>query len=117
MRGLEKVFVLWALGYTVVYSCLFVSAAIAQSERAIVALLPFHFLGMVQNVIAFILTIRDLYKRPFPNPNSKVTWTLLILCTGGIGWVVYIFRYALKPRPDAATPSGAPTTQSSAVES
>ena len=117
MRGLEKAFVLWALGYTVVYLCLFVSAAIAQSERAFVALLPFHFLGMLQNVIAFILTIRDLYRRPFQNPNSKVTWTLLILCTGGIGWVVYIFRHALKPRPDALTPSGSLAARGSAVES
>lgn len=53
---------------------------------------------MFINFIAFVLTIRDLYKRPFPKDNDKLTWAILILTTGGIGWAFYIFKHALKPR-------------------
>jgi hypothetical protein len=27
----------------------------------------------------YIIVFRDLYKREFPNPNAKVTWTILLL--------------------------------------
>ena len=72
-------------------------------------LIPFHFLGMAQNFLALFLTLRDLYRRPFPRANQKLIWCILILMTGGIGWVVYVFRHALKPRPteEHAPPSGA----------
>lgn len=64
-------------------------------------LIPCHFLGMAQNFLALFLTLRDLYRRRFPRENQKLIWCLLILATGGIGWVVYVFRYALEPRPTA----------------
>jgi hypothetical protein len=57
-----------------------------------------HFLGMALTIAAFVLTIRDLYKRSFPNPNQKLTWLLLITWTGGIGWLIYLFKYAFKAR-------------------
>lgn len=63
------------------------------------SLLPFHFFGMLMNVVALVLTIRDLYLRSFPKENDKLTWHLLILLTGGIGWIIYVFKYARKPRP------------------
>ena len=44
------------------------------------------------------LILQDLYKRKFDNPNSKLTWLLVILLTGGIGLAIYVFRYAVKPR-------------------
>lgn len=97
-RG-ERLFVLWTLAYMVVYSAVFVSIAYRDVQPSLSWLLTFHFLGMAQNFAALFLTIRDLYKRPFPNPNQKLTWALLILCTGGIGWLVYIFKHAIKPRP------------------
>ena len=59
------------------------------------------FIGGIWGWLCIALAIRDLYLRPFPNPNSKVTWTLLIIMTGGIGCVVYLVKYALKPRPPA----------------
>ena len=106
MRGFERGFVVYALVYIAIYSVVFLGTAICstitETDRAMLVLLPFHFLGMVQNFVALVLTIRDLYKRPFPNPNSKLTWLLLILLTGGIGWIVYLFRHALKPRPAVA---------------
>ena len=62
------------------------------------AIFPPHFLGMALNFAAFIVTMRDLYLRPFGNPYWKLMWLVLILMTGGIGWFVYLFRHAFKPR-------------------
>ena len=100
MRGLERWFVLWSLGYMVVYVPVFliVMARPRASLDSFFYILPFHFLGMIQNFAALILTIRDLYLRSFAHENQKLTWLLLILLTGGIGWIVYVFLYALKPR-------------------
>jgi hypothetical protein len=60
---------------------------------------------MVFNFTALIVTIRDLYLRSFNNPNDKLTWLLLMMLTGGIGWFVYLWRYAFRPRPSVASPS------------
>jgi len=57
-----------------------------------------HVTCMGLNFTTIIITIRDLYKRRFPKANDKLTWLLLMMMTGGIGLVVYIFRYAFKPR-------------------
>lgn len=97
MRGLERAFVIWAIVYMGIYCPVFI--ACAMTDTVFPYLIPFHFLGMIQNLAALILTIRDLYLRPFPDANSKLTWGLLIVATGGIGWIVYVFRYALQPRP------------------
>jgi hypothetical protein len=51
-------------------------------------------------ILALVFTIHDLYQRDFPTSNAKLTWLVLILLTGGIGWIIYIFRHALKPRGD-----------------
>ena len=101
MNRLERAIVLWALGYMAVYLPFVILTIERNPDLDFETIAPFHVLGMVQNFVALILTIRDLYRRPFPCPNDKVTWTLLILCTGGIGGIVYVFRYALKPRPTA----------------
>lgn len=101
MRGFERWFVLWSLAYTAIYVPIFVFfvfRSMGSPNAVFFYILPFHFLGMIQNIIAFILTIRDLYLRPFPQENQKLTWLLLIVLTGGIGWIAYLFLYALKPR-------------------
>jgi hypothetical protein len=98
MGGIERFLVLSALCYMVMYAPVFVYGALFHDHRLMDTLLPFHFTGMALNFVALVLTIRDVYLRTFPNPNSKITWTLLILYTAGIGWLVYIFRHALKPR-------------------
>ena len=103
MRGFERWFVLWSLVYMVVYIPVFFIVLVwtmGTQSNAFFYIVPFHFLGMFQNFAALILTIRDLYLRPFSNPNDKLTWLLVILFTGGIGWLVYIFMYALKPRDE-----------------
>ena len=103
MRGFERWFVLWSLGYMIVYFPVFfvvIFSTMATESNAFWYIMPFHFLGMFQNLMALILTIRDLYLRRFPGENDKLTWLLVILLTGGIGWLIYVFMYALKPRAD-----------------
>jgi len=107
MKGLERAVVITALVYMAVYIPYFFVQGYRMSSGVPVsplAIFPLHFLGMALNFVALVLTIRDLYLRPFANPNSKLTWLLLILLTGGIGWLVYVFKHALKPRnsPDTS---------------
>lgn len=104
MRGLQRYTVLIAIGNMVIYVPIFLflmmRAESSGIEPKIVTLLPWHFAGMLLNLLAIFATIQDLYLRDFPHPNSKLTWCLLIVFTGGIGWIVYIFKHALKPRPE-----------------
>jgi hypothetical protein len=105
MTGLERGFVIWTLSYMAVYVVVFFvvigRAMSAPNSNTMLYVLPFHFLGMAQNFTALVLTIRDLYLRHFPTENAKLTWLLLILLTGGIGWLIYVFKYAFKPRSAA----------------
>jgi len=98
MRGIPRFVVLLAIANMSIYMPYFFVQFLRDSATIIV---PWHIAGMVLNLTAFVATIRDLYARPFPSPNSKVTWCLLILCTGGIGWIVYVFKHGLRPRTDA----------------
>ena len=95
MHGIQRLIVLLAIGNMAIYMPYFFIQFLRNSPTINV---PWHFAGMLLNLLAFVATIRDLYQRPFPNPNSKVTWCLLILCTGGIGLIVYVFKHALRPR-------------------
>ena len=102
MRGVERFFVLVALVYMAIYiPCFLIAWASmlgSQEPGSFFIILPFHFLGMALNVVALVLTMRDLYLQNFEDENAKLTWALLILMTGGIGWLVYVFKHALKPR-------------------
>ena len=101
MKGLERAIVVAALLYMAFYIPYFFAQTYRISQGINIspyAIFPLHFLAMAFNFLALILTIRDLYLRPFADPNRKLTWLLVILCTGGIGWFVYVFRHAMKPR-------------------
>lgn len=103
MGGIERLIVLGALMYMALYIPFFAygcyaAATDSMNERLWIILVPLHIIGMILNLIALIVTIRDVYLRPFRHENDKLTWILVILFTGGIGWIVYIFRHALKPR-------------------
>ncbi len=76
-----------------------VAAVIAgqPADDYAIVLLPFHFLGMAMGVPMYVIVIRDVYKRTFPTPNSKVTWTILMLLL----WpsiLVYLYKHAFHPR-------------------
>jgi len=107
MTHIERALVLGALIYMAAYlPCFFVVFFMrATSGQFVSVMVPFHMLGLLLNLVAFLLTLRDLYLREFASKNAKVTWTLLILMTAGVGWIVYIFKHALKPR-NQATGSG-----------
>ncbi|REK19439.1 MAG: hypothetical protein DWQ37_01170 [Planctomycetota bacterium] len=66
-----------------------------------------HFIGMALNLAALVVTIADVCRRPFPGPYARytrVTWILLILFTGGIGWLIYAIRFIVwRPAAPAAS--------------
>jgi len=106
MNRAERAIVIAALVYMALYIPYFFVQMYRFSngvQASPLAIFPLHFLGMALNFAALIVTIRDLYLRPFANPNAKLTWLLLILCTGGVGWLVYVFKHALKPRTSLDT--------------
>ncbi len=107
MRGMERFLVLGAIAYMAVYLVLIavyipyplaLSLPPAGVNQRMSWIVPLHFFGILLNFGALVLTIRDLYLRTFPKENYKLTWLLLILLTGGIGWLVYIFKHAQKAR-------------------
>jgi hypothetical protein len=102
MNRIERAIVLAALFYMLVYIPYFFLQVYRiealHADPSLLAIAIPHGIGMFLNFAAIITTFRDLYLRPFPAANDKLTWGLLILMTGGIGWLVYLFRYALKPR-------------------
>ena len=100
MKGIERTIVIIAMTNMAIYMPCFFFLAIRMTPGFPSGMIIWHFAGMILNLIALVITIRDLYLRHFPNANSKVTWCLLITWTGGIGWIVYVFKHALKPRPE-----------------
>lgn len=110
MTRTEKTIVFVAIGNMLIYVPVFAGCMFSDPSALATGLIVWHFAGMILNVAAVIATVRDLYRRTFPNPSSKVTWCLLILFTGGIGWLVYIFKHALKPIPEQRVCEHCPNT-------
>lgn len=105
MTGIHRFIVIAAIGNMAIYVPCFLlefirAVAFDDSQPLSTLMVVWHLVGMFLNLLGLIETIRDLYSRQFPNPNSKVTWCLLILMTGGIGWFAYVARHGLRPRPD-----------------
>ena len=124
MKRYEKAFVIFYMIYMIIYIPTFtVLAAWSEGRSTEIAdqlfrwIIPFHLFGMGLSVPLFIIVIRDRYKREFPNPNSKVTWALLIVGTGGIGLYVYAFKYGFRPRPTIreSSPTALPITEDAHV--
>src|SRR5262245_16414079 len=80
--------------------CIVIACAVLPRDHAHPRVdgIPLHFPGMFLNLVSVTLTIRDLYLRPCPDANQKLTWLILILLTGGVGWLVYVSKYGIKPR-------------------
>lgn len=105
MNRFEKTIVIGFLVYVAAHVVYYVIQMYQDPAGAGVVLgevFPSVLFAMSFDLAAFIVTIRDLYLRPFPDPNSKLTWLLFILCTGGIGWVAYVFRHAIRPRTEGS---------------
>ncbi len=78
MRGAERFFVLGAVVYMAVYiPCFFLVSLDRNPDAAFALIMPFHLVGMLLNLTALVLTIRDLYLRRFDTENAKLTWLLV----------------------------------------
>lgn len=71
------------------------SNPVAAIPNIVKTLLPIVLLLSFSTVI---IVIRDLYKREFENSNSKLTWLIVVSITGGIGLLIYIFKFGNKSR-------------------
>jgi len=98
MNLIERTIVIGALINMAIYVPCFFLLFFPAANGFSHTLIAWHIVGMLLNFVVIVLTIRDLYRRRFANPNSKITWCLLICCTGGIGWIVYVFKHAFRPR-------------------
>jgi hypothetical protein len=111
MGRIERIIVLTAMRYTAVYGLLFLSvfarAMIIGDQYFPLVIIPLHILGIALGLVAFGVTLRDLYLRPFPKRYWKFIWFFLIIYTGGIAWCVYIFKHAFKPRNSLELPAQA----------
>lgn len=100
MNRTERSIVIAVLANMVIYIPSFFALLFILDEPLVDFRIVFawHFTGMTLNLIALVVTLRDLYLRTFPEQNTKLLWCILILCGGGIGWLIYIFAIAFKPR-------------------
>jgi hypothetical protein len=73
-----------------------------------------HLFGMFLGLPLLFIVFRDLYKRHFPNPNSKITWTLLILLVNPFGTIAYLYKHGFRPRPSPGSNTGHSAIASSA---
>ena len=94
MNKAEKAFCVLYIVYMLIYWPFFLLI-----PRYFEEIFPFHILLMVLGLVLIIIVMRDIYKRDFPNPNTKVTWTILIFVTG-IAIFPYLFLHGFKPRPN-----------------
>jgi hypothetical protein len=95
MNKAEKAFCVLYIVYMLIYMPCFILLMPRHFEE----IFPFHILGMFLGLVLIIIVMRDIYKRDFPNPNTKVTWTILIFVTG-IAIFPYLFLHGFKPRPN-----------------
>ena len=105
MNRIEKGFSIFYWTYLLLYiGCFILLAATGWMEHAFPLVIPFHVLGMLLGLVMLFVVIRDIYKRDFPDPNTKVTWTILILMFMP-SILVYLYQHGFRPRP-AAVPHG-----------
>ena len=103
MGKLEKLYVIFSLAYTLVYSYFFFN--LIESPENFERIIPFHILGMVLSLGFIIVIIRDVFKRKFPTPNAKAMWAILLI----IFWpivLIYLPKYGFKPRDTVPEPGG-----------
>jgi hypothetical protein len=94
----ERVIVVFCLVYLVVYMAFFFAVFTAETVFENPLILPFHFFGMALSILMVILVVRDVYKRPFRDPNAKATWALLIVFGNIITIPIYLWKYGFRPR-------------------
>lgn len=113
MNRYERWFAIWTLSYMVIYALFFVGCAVwcllisrnrdfapeNHVPGGLSTLFVLHSIGMFQAFALFLLTVRDLFRRSFSS-SERVIWLILFFYTGGICWMIYLFKYAFKPLPN-----------------
>jgi hypothetical protein len=97
MSKVEKFIAFSAL----IYAALYVPAFVIFSGGRMGIFMPLHVLAMASVIAVVVLAYKDLWQRPFASPGDKLKWLAAMLLFGPM-IVVYLFRYACKPRPSAA---------------
>lgn len=97
MSSIEKAIVLIA---AVLNIAVVLFVIVAAGNPSLVGTIPSWLVlpTSIVSVLALVAIVRDLYLRTFTNPNSKLTWLFIIMFTGGVGMIVYVFRHAVKSR-------------------
>lgn len=95
----EKGFIVFYFMYMIFYVCVFIGIIRSgdMDPATFHTILPFHLFGMAMGLPLYIIVIRDIYLRSFPNPNTKVTWTILVL----VFWpaiIAYLYKHGFHPR-------------------
>ena len=108
MNRAERLFVIFYWTYMLLYACCFILlVTTGWIVRWFPVVMPFHFFGMFLGIPLLFVVFRDIYKRDFPNPNMKVTWTILIL----MFWptiLVYLYKHGFRTRQSNAIIAGEP---------
>lgn len=101
MNRAERAFAIFYWVYIIAY----IPCFLLFMPSSFFEMLPFHLFGMVIGVPMLVIVFRDLYKRDFPNPNSKVTWAILML----MFWPsipVYLYKHGFRLRDTRPTTPG-----------
>ncbi len=98
MNNLEKLIALAMLfGQPIFIFMAIMGAGRPDSPANSVFNVALPVIGALSLATVFI-TIRDMYKRDFENPNFKLNWILVFSFTGGIGLIFYLYKHGFKPR-------------------
>ncbi|MFO1006338.1 MAG: hypothetical protein U0929_10300 [Planctomycetaceae bacterium] len=106
MNRWEKSYIIFYCIYMILYLCVVFIGLIRSGDidpMTFHIILPFHLLGMAMGILLYIIVIRDIYLRSFPNPNTKVTWTILVL----MFWpsiFAYLYKNGFRSRETLPTP-------------
>jgi hypothetical protein len=99
MTRTEKVLSTLCFLYVISYMVFFFIYASGPSSESLM-ILPLHLLAMLLSLVLIVLVVRDILKRDFPNPNTKVFWTLAVIWL----WPIipyYLWRHGFRPRSSA----------------
>ncbi len=96
MNRIEKIVCIWTLLYIVTYLPFLILYGYAT--LSMMGILSLHFIGIGSLVSTYVLCMRDIYLRKFPDPNHKVTWTLIVVLGSVFGLAAYLTRHGMKQR-------------------
>lgn len=94
MNAWEKICSITAISFAL---CLVSLIMLFPEFRQLDRLLALCLLGMIVNVALLFIVLRDIFLRPFSNPNMRFVWVALVLFI----WpsiVYYLFQHGFRPR-------------------